>query len=112
MIKFLSNELPKSEIDKILSEYKSSYEGKANKALDIIKIYLERNTDIINPSIDFNWDVISEFEGGDDDFLPCGFFTEDEIIIIAHWFPNSNKILYNEHEINRAIDSYDNGDMM
>ena len=66
---------------------------------------------IKNPNIDFNWDMIEEIESGERDDIPCGFFTDEEIIVIANYNPKSNDIEYDEPEVSRAIQAYNNGDM-
>jgi hypothetical protein len=109
-IKLISDEILTDDISKVSSEYESSYHGRANKAYEIIKKYME-DKGVENPSLDFNWDMINEFEGTEDDYLPMGFFTEDDIIVIAHWKPFTNTIEYDEDEVDRAVRSYEDGEM-
>jgi hypothetical protein len=109
-IKLISDEISSDDISKVSSEYDSSYHGRANKAYEIIKKYME-DKGVENPSLDFNWDIIDQFEGTEDDYLPMGFFTEDDIIVIAHWKPFTNTIEYDEYEVDRAVRAYKAGEM-
>ena len=38
------------------------------------------------------------------DYIPCGFITDDEIIIVAHYLPERDFIVYDEDEIQKAIE--------
>ena len=105
-----SNEISIDEIKKISSEYNSTTNKKCHSALNRIHDYLEKRG-IKNPNIDFNWDMIEEIESGERDDIPCGFFTDEEIIVIANYNPKSNDIEYDEPEVSRAIQAYNNGDM-
>jgi len=109
-IKLLSDEISSDDISKVSSEYDKTYHGRANKAYEVMKKYME-DRGVKNPSIDFNWDMIDQFEGTEDDYLPMGFFTEDEIIVIAHWKPFTNTIEYDEDEVDRSVSAYKDGEM-
>lgn len=109
-ITLTSDQISIDDINKISSDYEKTYQGRAEKAYDEIKKYMEEKG-VKKPALDFNWDKIDEFEGTEDDYLPMGFFTEDEIIVIAHWKPFTNTIEYDEGEVYRSIDAYENGEM-
>lgn len=110
LIKFITDEIPKLDVIKMLSEYKNSYYEKGNKALSKIKKYLEGKYNIKNPDVDFNWEVLEEFDFEDNEnYLPCGFFTDDEIVVIAHWKPKDDTIWYDLEEIERILELIDGG---
>lgn len=102
-----SQQIPQSEIKELLGEYQSTIEGKCKAALGRISKYLSDSYGVEDAPLDFNWDMIDSYdETGDNgnDYIPCGFFTDDEIIIVAHYLPERDFIDYDEDEIQRAIE--------
>jgi hypothetical protein len=97
-----SNELlPNSDFDKLLKNYGNTIEGKCYIALSKIKKYFTEKTGIKNPSIDFNWDMIDDV-----DHIYCGYFDDDgdDISLIACYYPKTNKIEYDDSNIDDLID--------
>ena len=102
-----SQQIPQSEIKELLGEYAGTIEGKCKAALVRISKYFSDTYGIQDAPLDFNWDMIDTYDPtGDEgnDYIPCGFITDDEIIIVAHYLPERDFIVYDEDEIQKAIE--------
>lgn len=105
-INLVSNQIPDSEIKELVGEYENTLYGKCKRVLGEISRYVTEITGISDPPLDFNWDEIDSYKGGED-YISCGFFLDEEVIVIAHYMPETNKIVYFEDEMKRAADSYE-----
>ena len=93
------NMLPIEDFNKTYQKYGKTIEGKCHLALSKIKKYFIEKTGIKYPDLDFNWDMMDSEYG-----MHCGYFDDDDdVTLIATYDPKTNKIYYDNNNIEDLI---------